>query len=59
MKYKPKCKWICLYPVKSCYQSIAHGKCCCECEKRKECEYVCLNTPEKCGAMKTEDFKDV
>lgn len=59
MRYKPLYKWICLFPTKNCYQSTINDKCCCECEKLKSCKYACLNTPEKCGAIKNKYFKEV
>jgi hypothetical protein len=42
---RPK-KTMCPYPSYSCGKTI----CCFECEEQGECEEVCLNRPERCGA---------
>lgn len=47
-----KYKYECPYPISKnyCDRSYTYGRCCCECEKKSICDYVCKNHPAKCGA---------
>lgn len=51
---KKKYVWNCPFPIGTCRDSRTYGRCCRECNKSEDCQHVCLNTPEKCGAAKRE-----
>lgn len=48
-----KYRYQCTYTISKnkCDKSFTYGRCCCECEEKNNCEYVCLNAPDKCGAV--------
>lgn len=48
-----KYRYQCAYTISKnkCDKSFTYGRCCCECEAKNNCEYACLNAPDKCGAL--------
>lgn len=53
-KVKKNFRYSCVFDTPSCAKSTIYGRCCHECPERLKCKDACLNTPEKCGAIKYE-----